>query len=331
MSSAQRPTTRADVARLAGVSTAVVSYVVNDGPRGVSEETRTRVRQAIEQLNYRPNPSARALKTGLTGLIGVVIPEVLNAYFAEFIEAIDTAARSQGRSLLLGITHDDPSREATLIPSLVDRGVDGLIFNCYLTDERLYRFGLPRVPRILVDRAVPATGLSTVGADSAEGARIITTHLADHGHRRIGYIGGPPPQVELRQQAWGDVLRERGLPHIPPSITSWDRQGGYRGVLDLLDGPEPPSAVFAASDFIAVGAMHAIHERGLRIPEDIAIASFDGTAESAFSWPALTTVRQPFAEMSHAAVTALSLTSEELTHTTFPMELVVRASCGCGR
>lgn len=326
-----RPTTRADVARLAGVSTAVVSYVVNDGPRGVSAETRQRVLHAIDQLGYRPNANARALKTGSTGMIGVIVPEILNSYYAEFIEAIDQAAQTRGSSLLLGITHEDPAREADLVPSLVDRGVDSLIFNCRITDERLYRVGLPQTPRVLVDRVLPASGLATVGADFTEGARLATIHLVGHGHRRIGYIGGPLflPQVDLRRHAWGDVLRERGLPPLPPAITSWNREGGYLGANQLLDLPEPPTAIFAASDFIAVGAMHALRERGLRIPEDIAMVSFDGTAESAFSWPPMTTVRQPFAEMARTAVEQLSHPLDEVTHTVFPMELIVRASCGC--
>lgn len=326
-----RPTTRADVARLAGVSTAVVSYVVNDGPRPVSAETRQRVLQAIDQLGYRPNANARALKTRSTGLIGVVVPEVLNAYYAEFVEAINAAAQTQGSSLLLGITHDDPDTETNLVPSLVDRGVDSLIFNCHLADERLYRLGMPHISRVLVDRAFPASGLTTVGADFTAGAHVATSHLADHGHQRIGYIGGPvlAPQIDLRRHAWADVLRERGLPALPPAITSWDREGGYQGANDLLDLPEPPTAIFAGSDFIAVGAMHAVRERGLRIPEDIAVASFDGTAESAYSWPALTTVRQPFEEMARTAVEKLTHSLDEPTHTVFPMELIVRASCGC--
>jgi Transcriptional regulators len=326
-----RPTTRADVARLAGVSTAVVSYVVNDGPRGVSTETRQRVLRAIGQLGYRPNANARALKTGSSGLIGVVVPEILNSYYAEFVEAIDVAAQARGSSLLLGITHEDPAREADLIPSLVDRGVDSMIFNCRIADEDLYRVGLPQTPRVLVDRVLPASGLTTVGADFTGGARVATTHLAEHGHQRIAYIGGPlfPPQIDLRRQAWSDILQERGLPPLPPAITSWDREGGYRGAIQLLDLPTPPTAIFAASDFIAVGAMHALRERGARIPDDVAVVSFDGTAESAFSWPALTTVRQPFEAMARTAVERLARPFDDVTHTLFPMELIVRTSCGC--
>ncbi|MCI1787618.1 MAG: LacI family transcriptional regulator [Actinomyces sp.] len=326
-----RPATRSDVARLAGVSTAVVSYVVNDGPRGVSEATRRRVLRAIRQLGYRPNPNARALKVGSTGLVGVVVPEVLNTYYAEFIDAIDTIARSRGSAVLPGITHEDSGLEADLVPFLVDRGVDSLIFICYLQNEELYRLGLPRIPRVLVDRSLPVPGLATVGADFTGGTRIAVSHLADHGHRRIGYIGGPLPAIDLRRQAWDDVLRERELPRTPPAITSWDREGGYNGARILLNSGDPPTAIFAASDLIGVGALRAIRELGLSVPDDVALISFDGTAESTFSWPPLTTVRQPFTEMARQALDTLAHPDGEATHTLFPMSLIVRSSCGCGR
>lgn len=327
----RRATTRADVARLAGVSTAVVSYVINNGPRGVSPHTRERVEWAIEQLEYRPNPSARALKTGTTGLIGVVVPETLNAYFAEFIEAIDAAARDRGSSIMLGITHEDPDREASLLGSLVDQGVDGLIINCRLVDESLYHINGARTPRVLLDRSLPVEGLTTIGADLSSGARMLTEHLVEHGHRRIGYIGGPVPRggVDLRLAAWEEVVREHELPHVKPAITSWDREGGFEGTRQLLSHDDPPTAIFAASDFIAIGALRALYEQGRRIPEDVAVVSLDGTAEATYAWPALTTARQPFEEMSRLAVEALVAPEPRPLHTIVPMTLVLGASCGC--
>lgn len=326
-----RQTTRADVARLAGVSTAVVSYVINDGPRGVSPQAREKVLRAIDKLGYRPNPNARALKTGSTGLVGVVVPEVLNAFFGEFIEALDEAARNRGSSIMLGITHDLAERESGLVWSLVDRGVDSIVFAGYLHDERLYRAGGEKITRVLLDRSLPSSGLETIGSDAAAGTRILVGHLADHGHRRIGYIGAPLPRVnvELRQAAWAQVLRERGLDTMEPVITSWDRQGGYSGMRALLDLQDPPTAVFAASDFIAIGALHALHEEGLRVPEDVAVASFDGTMESQYSWPPLTTVRHPFARIAETALDVLSEPPRDPRHLSLPMELIIRNSCGC--
>lgn len=334
-SAESRPTTRADVARLAGVSTAVVSYVVNNGPRPVASATRQKVLDAIRELDYHPNPSARALKTGSTGLIGVVVPEILNSYFSEFVDAIDVAARNQGKSILLSITHEDPSTEAEVIPSLVSRGVDSLIYNCRLVDTDLYQAGDIRIPRVLLDRADLVGGIPAIGADLGQGARLATEHLAGHGHTRIGFIGGPLPadRRDYRRLAWQDVLAERGLPAQEPAITAWRPTGGFEGAQQLLDRPEPPTAIFAASDQIAIGVLHALHQRGLRVPGDIAVVSLDGTAETAYSWPPLTTVRQPFEAMAEAALAELSQGSAtaplQRDRTLFPMTLLVRASCGC--
>lgn len=323
--------TRIDVARLAGVSTAVVSYVVNDGPRKVAPRTRERVLRAIRELDYHPNPSARALKTGSTGLIGVVVPEILNSYFAEFVDAVDSAANSRGASILLGITHENASLEAGIIPSLISRGVDGIAFNCRLEDQRLYHSGDARIPRVLLDRATPVSDLPIVGSDLGAGARMATEHLADHGHRLIGFVGGPfpSPHSDFRLEAWKTSLSSRGLPVPRPAITSWDRDGGYRGARDLLARPNPPTAIFAASDLIGVGVLRAVHEAGLRIPEDVAVASLDGTAESAYSWPALTTARQPFEKMAGTAIDLLLSPAATPQRILFPMDLVVRSSCGC--
>lgn len=326
-----RQTTRADVARLAGVSTAVVSYVVNGGPRGVSPQARAKVERAIEQLGYRPNANARALRTGSSGLVGVIVPEVINAFFAEFVEALDEAAHPHDKSILLAVTHERAERESELVWSLVDRGVDAMVFACYLQDERLYTAGGSSISRVFLDRSFPSAGCTTIGADYTRGARDITNHLADHGHRRIAYIGGPLPRtpLDLRRAAWDEVLRERRLPRVEPAITSWDREGGYEGVRRLMALPEPPTAIFAASDFIAIGALRALHELGLRIPEDVAVASFDGTAESAYSWPSLTTVRQPFATMAADTMDLISDPGSATHHLSEPMDLIIRSSCGC--
>ncbi|MDN5985557.1 MAG: LacI family transcriptional regulator [Propionibacterium sp.] len=326
-----RPTTRADVARRAGVSPAVVSYVVNDGPRPVASQTRRRVLEAIRELGYHPNPSARALKTGSTGLIGVVVPEILNAYFSEFVDAIDVAARRRASSILLSITHEDAGTEKEVVASLVNRGVDSLIFNCRLVNTELYQAGDPRIPRVLLDRSTPVGEIPAFGADLAMGARLATEHLVGHGHTRIGYVGGPLPDdhADFRRDAWQTVLEERELPLLSPAITAWDRNGGHQGAQELLDRPEPPTAIFAASDQIAIGVMHALHQRRLRIPDDVAVVSLDGTAETAYSWPSLTTVRQPFEAMAEAAIAALTGPPEPGTRTLFPMTLQVRASCGC--
>lgn len=331
MANQEHSITRADVARLAGVSTAVVSYVVNDGPRGVSTTAREKVLRAIRQLNYRPNPSARALKTGSTGLIGVVVSDITNPHYGEFVEAIDAAAGAVGLSLMLGITHGDPEGEASLIGNLLSRGTDGLLLiNCRLTDDRLRTLGAADKPCVLMDRSLPGSMLPTVNVDLQAGARLALEHLADHGHRRIAYVTGPlmENQIDHRRIAYDSVMRERGLPRLEPLITAWSRDGGYQSVEELLSWDEPPTAVFAASDLIAIGVLNAAHDQGLAVPDDLAVVGLDGTMESAYVTPALTTARQPLDLMAKEAIDVLTHPGSHAISPTFAVELIVRDSCG---
>lgn len=326
-----RAATRADVARLAGVSVAVVSYVVNNGPRPVARKTRQRVLDAIDQLNYRPNPSARALKRGTTHMFGLMVTDVTNPFYAEYIDALDEASTAIDRFLVLSVTRDVPEHEAQAVASLVDQGVDGLIFLCHVEDQRLYAAGGARMARVMLDRNTPMDGYNSVGADSEEGAALGTRHLIDHGHRNIGLITGALQRRndDLRAVGWAREIARAGLPLTEPVVTTWSREGGYEGAQRLLGRDDPPTAILAGSDLIAIGVLQAAHEAGLDIPRDLAVVSFDGTSESAFSWPPLTTVRQPFEQMAQAAVQVLLSRPAMPRHQSFPMELIVRESCGC--
>lgn len=326
-----RPTTRSDVARLAGVSTAVVSYVVNGGPRGVAPDTRERVLRAIEVLNYRPNSSARALKRGATHLLGVVAPDIENPFYAEFVSAIDAAAYGNDRSVLLALTYKDPDREFSSITNLVDRGVDALIMLAYLQDKKSYAIAESWVPRVMIHEAAVDHSFPIVGPDLRQGTEVATRHLIEHGHTRIAYVGGEMfhPRVDYRRMTWASVLNKEGLPTTYEVRTSWDRQGGAEATHDLLSLANPPTAILAGSDLIAVGALQAIHALGLDCPRDVAVITIDGTSESQFSWPALTAVRQPFEVVAKTALETLLSPSSYPDSQIFPMELIIRNSCGC--
>lgn len=328
-----RPATRADVARLAGVSTAVVSYVVNDGPRPVAPATRERVLHAIQSLGYRPNASARALKLGSTSLLGLVLSEIINPFHSEWIDAIDTAASRRGYSLLLASSHGDRDRERLLRESLVERGVEGMLFLSVFPDAEPDSSPLPDtgLPRLILDRSHPTQGFSTVGADAIAGSMLATQHLIEHGHTRIAYVEGPlnPIVGTDRRTGWELALHGAGIQPSAPVVTEWSRAGGAQAVQRLFERPDPPTAIFAGSDLIAIGVLQALHARGLRIPEDMAVVSFDGTAESEYSWPALTTVRQPFREMADSAIDVLTGSSATPQSVVLPMSLIARASCGC--
>ncbi|HEY5978282.1 MAG TPA: LacI family DNA-binding transcriptional regulator [Microlunatus sp.] len=328
-----RPATRSDVARAAGVSTAVVSYVVNDGPRPVAEQTRARVRRVIAELDYRPNPSARALKTGRTGITGVIVPDVANPFFAELVGSLQSVAQRHGLVTVVGSHSENPVHEAQLVTELIDRGVDGFVMaTARLSTAAQWREEIAR-PIVLVDCADPVPGFITVGPAARDGARRAVAHLLEHGHHQVALAHGGHPDAVAQHRRWGwqDALRSMGLPDGPVEYGPYTRAGGLSIGRRLLQRRPLPTAVFACCDLQAFGLLRAFGEAGVRVPDDIAMVSFDGTAHTAFSWPTVTTVRQPVEAMGEAAVAAvLEPKSQSPTpHRLLPMDLMVRRSCGC--
>ncbi|MWJ37109.1 LacI family DNA-binding transcriptional regulator [Clavibacter michiganensis] len=322
--------TRSDVARYAGVSTAVVSYVVNSGPRPVAEATAARVRDAIRVLGYRPNASARALRTGSTQMIGLVVPEIGNPHFAEMAVAVEQCAARHGHAVLLVNSGNDPQLERSLIRTLTARQVDGIIVSTVQHDTTVVDPSTLGVPVVLLNTFSAHDGVETVGVDAREGARIGVEHLVSHGHSRIALVIGGA-EVEARERGWHDATRAAGLPDGPIAREVFTREGGYLGTLRLFGGSDRPTALFASSDMQAVGALRALGELGLRVPEDVAVVSFDGTDEAAYASPQLTVVRQPVEQIAEEAVSRLIAPDPARGphHASFTPTLVVGRSCGC--
>jgi LacI family transcriptional regulator len=332
--SSPRAVTRSDVARYAGVSTAVVSYVVNNGPRPVAVETAARVRDAIDILGYRPNITARSLKLGSTGMLGLVVPDSSNPFFAEYALEIERVAAERGLALLMANSASDLELEARLIVDLGSRQVDGLIVAGGAGPPRPRAPGDRRLatPTVYIDSAVASAGHHTVGSDNAEGARQAVDHLlATHGHRTVTLLMGTgvSTSIDGREAGWQQALRSARRPDGPIVRMSFSREGGYLGGLRMLESAKPPRAVFASSDLQAIGLLRAAHELGIRVPDELAIVAFDGTHESEYSIPPLTVVRQRVREMAEAAVHTVLEDTESVGHQVFPMDLVVRRSCGC--
>ncbi|MWJ79525.1 LacI family transcriptional regulator [Clavibacter michiganensis subsp. michiganensis] len=323
--------TRSDVARYAGVSTAVVSYVVNSGPRPVAEATAERVRDAIRVLGYRPNASARALRTGSTQMLGLVVPEIGNPLFAEMAIAVEQCAARRGHAVLLVNSESDPQVERTLIRSLTARQVDGIIISTVQHGSAVVDLPTLGVPVVLLNTFRAQDGVETVGVDAREGARLGVEHLIGHGHARIGLIIGGGGEVEAREHGWQDATRAAGLPDGPLAREPFTREGGYRGALRLFGGSDRPTALFASSDMQAIGTLRALGELGLRVPEDVAVLSFDGTDEAEYAAPRLTVVRQPVEEMAEEAVARLIAPDPDRAphHASFTPTLVIGRSCGC--
>ncbi|AMM21213.1 hypothetical protein AX769_15055 [Frondihabitans sp. PAMC 28766] len=328
--------TRSDVARYAGVSTAVVSYVVNGGPRAVAPATAKRVTDAISILGYRPNVSARALRTGSTKMLGLVLPEIGNPLYAEWALAIEFAAAERGYTVLLANSEGDAGSEHRAIAQLGGRQLDGLLLMTTLSRPDLASLPLEGTPTVLLGVLEQIPGFVSVGLDARAGAYEATKHLIGHGHASVGLIigadaGGSP---EFRERGWLAATREAGLLDGPIAREPWSRAGGYAGGLRMFDSPNHPTAAFVSSDMQSVGLLRALGDLKLRVPEDVAIVSFDGTEDSEYTVPRLTVVRQPVQEMAVEAVAAVlrpapdALDALDL-HELHEPRLILRESCGC--
>lgn len=327
----RRPTTRADVARFAGVSTAVVSYVVSGG-RPVAPRTAARVREAVDILGYRPNLSARALRKGSTEMLGLILSDSTNPYFAEFAREIEIVAAERGYALLTANAHGDGRVEGRLASDLLGRRVDGLLVGTLDGRPDLFVADQLSVPTVWIDCPGPIPGYASLGTNARAGTQRAISHLIQaHSHRRIGLVIGEAGEAsaDVREQGWRQALDDADLPTGPIARGSWTRAGGLAAGRELLSAAAPPTAVFASSDLLAIGVLRAAHELGVGIPQDLAVVSFDGTTESEFSWPPLTAVRQPIKEMARAAVEMVLDRQRVPTYHPFEAELVLRQSCGC--
>ncbi|MDP5227400.1 MULTISPECIES: LacI family DNA-binding transcriptional regulator [Arthrobacter] len=336
LSASPRPVvTRKDVARLAGVSTAVVSYVVNGGPKNVSPATEEKVRQAIAALGYRPNIAARALKVGSSQILGMVVPKISSPFFAGLAKAVEQAAEERGFAMLLGDSRDSLAVESRHLRNFVDRQVDG-VFLCSVVNHRpdVSELDGRGIKTVLLNFSEYPLPFDAIGPEFVGSSRQAVEHLAGHGHRDIALVQGlvTGNTLDGREQGWRDALEGLGLPEGRVIRCPFDRAGGYEAGRRFLALPQRPTAVFITSDEQAVGFLRAMHEAGVRVPEDVAVFSFDGSEEAEFTWPPLSTVRQPVQEMAEAAVRAIigSGRDDPARIQVFPCELVLRRSCGCG-
>lgn len=335
--------TRAQVAAAAGVSPAVVSYVINGGPRPVSPATRERVERAIQDLDYRPNALASALRRGKTRMIGLLTDSPVNPFFAELTEAITNEATRHGLALTLGIADVVGEKHLPFLRSVVDHRVDGVIA---ATDHfsQLASRVLGTVPVVSIQSShshVDGTS-SEVLFENEHAARLAVEHLIEHGYTEIAAIGGPwhSTSADGRVQGWRDTLLAAGLSAGDELVeyAEFSASGG-RGATHALFGHTArhhsrgtrPRALFIASDVQAIGVMQACAELGLRVPEDLALVSVDGTDLALRMSPPLTSVRQPLPLMAAAAINALFAEqgSPESTPAPFQGQLVIGRSCGC--
>jgi DNA-binding LacI/PurR family transcriptional regulator len=300
-----------DVARIAGVSIKTVSNVVN-GAAHVSDRTRARVEAALAELNYRPNVSARNLRRSRSGIIALALPELDAPYFSELARFVIRAAEEHSWTVLIDQTDGLPARERLVTEGLRAHLIDGLIFSPLALGREELADRRDDTPLVLLGERVEHGPADHVAIDNVAAALAATQHLIGLGRRRIAAIGYQPDvrslTAALRMEGYLAALADAGLPRDERLVTpveSYRRAEGAAAMARLLDLAEPPDAVFCFNDLLALGALRTLHERGRRIPEDVAVVGFDDIEDGRFSNPTLTTVSPDKERIARLAVSML--------------------------
>jgi LacI family transcriptional regulator len=326
--------TIADVAREAGVSLMTVSRVVND-KADVSQATRQRVLQVVERLGYRPSSIARGLATRRTGTLGLVVPDVANAFFANVARGAESHAYARGYNVFLCNTDEDSQREEEVLQSLEEKRVDGVVLCSSRLDDSELSLQLRRFPvLVLVNRLLESDDVCTVLVDDKAGGRLATDHLLSAGHQAVGFLAGPPLSHSGRQRKAGyrAALTAAGWPynadlvqHCSPTV-----QGGHQAARELLVAHPRLTALFCYNDLVAVGALQACAELGRRVPDDLAVVGYDDIPLANLVTPPLTTCRVPRYKLGELAMQLLldqiDGSSDQHERVVLQPELIVRVS-----
>ncbi|MQY29649.1 LacI family DNA-binding transcriptional regulator [Nocardia aurantia] len=301
-----RPTME-DVATRAGVSRALVSLVMRGSPK-VSDHRRRAVLTAAAELGYQPHAMARSLASRTSSIVGVLVSDLHNTFFADVVEGMDAAAATAGLELILTTGHRNPARERDALHSLLGFRPGGTILLSPVLPAAAIRQAADRCPVVLVSRTSSAPTVDTVNDDGESGVALAVEHLVALGHRRIVHLdGGAAHTAAPRRKGYLAAMRRHGLePMVIPSEHT-DAAGGaaVRRLLKLFSPGDFPTALVCGNDFNAVGAMSALEEAGLLVPQDVSVVGYDNSSLAALRHVALTTVDQPRLEIGRLAVTAL--------------------------
>lgn len=294
----------AEIARICNVSKATVSRVINDSPTGVGEETRKRVKQVMEELNYRPNVLARGVAVSRSFMIGVIVPDVSNFFYPRIIRGISDYLEKHGYSMIVCNSDYDPEKEAKLLMSLVDRRVDGVILcSGYSNKAFLEQYRKYQVPLVLLGRTFDSSvSNASITGDNVKGAKKAASYLIRGGNRRIVYVEGKTEISGSRQRLTGykEALSEHQIPFDPKLLLSGDYsiEFGRQAARELLEKKIAFDAVMTGSDLIAIGLVSGLLDAGIRIPEDVEVMGFDNIELAEVFRPALSTVSKPHYQMA---------------------------------
>jgi LacI family transcriptional regulator len=327
-----------EVAAEAGVSTATVSRVLA-GPNGVKDEVRDRVSRAVAKLDYHPNQLARGLRLGHRKVIGVIIPDLQNPFFTGVVHGVEAALFSAGYTLQIGHSDGLAEREQEQLRLLRGEGVAGLVFMPGDRPGANYEsIRTWEIPVVAIDRSPGGLDVDLVCSNNREGMRQAVHHLLSLGYKEIALLNGPEG-INVTQERLGgyqDALRSAGAAVRESLIIHSDfrQQGGYVAMARFLDMAKPPRALVVANNLMTLGALQAIHERGIRIPEQLAVVCFDDMPWATSLRPPLTAVAQPVEELGRIGAQVLLERLKDpkrlVRQVVLPTRLMVRASCGAG-
>ena len=326
------------VAEHAKVSIATVSRTINHIPT-VDPALAKRVWKAIKELDYFPNTQARALVSGKSHILGLIVSEITNPFFPELIQRFEECAVARGYEILITSTNYDPKRMASCVRRMMERKVDGVAVMTFGIEEPLLgQLANQKIPLVYVDSRPKQPAAMTLNVDYRHGIWQGVQHLAVLGHRKIAFLSGPLQlhTAQLRCDAFVDSLKQVGITPNASWLIEGDHtlEGGLRGMEQLLRLKERPSAVLCSNDMSAIGVMHAVLGAGLRIPDDISVVGFDDVHIAQFTFPPLTTIRMSCRDLAEGAVAVLcsglkgGASATEIKNLTIPTELIVRRTTG---
>ena len=328
-----------DIAKHAGVSVATVSYVLNNN-RYVSPEKKERVLVAIRELNYAPNAAARGLRAGESRTIGLIVSDISNPFYPDLAKACEDEAQKHGYAVHMINTNDQPERMRQAVAQAREGRIDGLIVTSALEADRELLQSLRErgFPLVLAHRRLEGLDADLVESDNFEGGLMAARHMLRLSHRRIAFMSGVAgsPISELREAGYRQAMKEAGIEVAPEWVTSGEAKyaASYERMLGYAEMPPSvrPTAFINMNDIGAMGVLDAAADRGLRVPEDVAVMGFDDLFLAAFRSVRLTTVRIPRYELGRRAtellLDRLSDAGRDARHVVLPVELIVRGTCG---
>lgn len=326
----------ADVAEMAGVSTTTASRALN-GRGELTDGTRAAVIEAAAQLGFRPSPFAQSLRTRRSRTVGLIVPHIAHPFYASVFQGAQAYLREIGYRVILVDSGEDPDRVAEAISTLLDHWVDGILVSTTPFTADRFRELLHGTPCVFIDETVEGVGSGSVTLENRAGVGMLVQHLADHGHQRIAFLGGQGDNTDglERRDGFISTMSELGLEVRPELIRDceWSLRSGIEQTRQLLRADPRPTAIVTASAELALGALAAARSHPLRLPEDLALASFDDTYFAPLLEPALTVISYDSPAMgarsAELLIDAIETDQESYTEVRVGVRLVRRRSCGC--